>query len=298
MNEIPDPGPFGGLLEPRPADEAHLVEALLAAPGYRRADTDLDFLGRPELRPVRMQLELLKPEMALVENQVRSTIVLFGGARIVDEAAARSRLAKAELAVKESPDDKLAVREVEVARRLLEKAHYYDEARQFARLVSGRCQIGGACDYVVLTGGGPGIMEAGNRGAYDVGAMSGGLNITLPHEQLPNPYISPELCFQFRYFALRKMHFMLRAAAMILFPGGFGTIDEMFEALTLRQTGKLQPIPIVLYGTDYWKRAINFQFLADEGAISDADLALVQYVDTPQQAWEVIRDFHHMRNVP
>jgi uncharacterized protein (TIGR00730 family) len=302
QNPAPDPGPareaapFGGPLEPRRADEARLIEGLLAAPGYRRADADLEFLNRPELRPVRMQLELLKAELALVEHQVRSTIVLFGGARIVDRAAAEARLTRAELAVKERPDDPLAARELQVARALLEKARYYDEARAFARLVSGQCQISGACDYVIVTGGGPGIMEAGNRGAHDVGAMSIGLNITLPHEQLPNPYISPELCFQFRYFALRKMHFMLRAAAVILFPGGFGTIDEMFEALTLRQTGKLQPVPIVLYGSDYWRNTINFRFLADEGAISDADLALIHYADTPAEAWEVIRKFHKLRN--
>jgi uncharacterized protein (TIGR00730 family) len=222
---------------------------------------------------------------------------LFGGARIVDRPAAEARLARAVLAVKERPDDPLVARELKVARTLLEKARYYDEAREFARLVSAESQISGACEYVIATGGGPGIMEAGNRGAHDVGAMSVGLNITLPHEQTPNPYISPELCFQFRYFALRKMHFMLRAAAVILFPGGFGTIDEMFEALTLRQTGKLQSLPIVLYGSDYWKRTINFQFLADEGVISDADLALIHYADTPSEAWQVIREFHKLRNV-
>jgi uncharacterized protein (TIGR00730 family) len=292
----PDPGPFGGLLEPRPADEARLVEALLAAPAYKRADADLGFLNEPELRPVRMQLELLKAELALAKHQVRSTIVLFGGARIVDRPTAEARLAKAELAVQERPDDPLSARELKVARTLLSKAHYYDEARQFARLVSGQCQIDGACDYVIVTGGGPGVMEAGNRGAHDVGAMSVGLNITLPHEQMPNPYITPELCFQFRYFALRKMHFMLRAAAVILFPGGFGTLDEMFEALTLRQTGKLQPIPIVLYGSDYWRNTINLQFLADEGAISDADLALIEYADTPEQAWDAIRKYHKQEN--
>jgi len=204
---------------------------------------------------------------------------------------------RAELALKERPDDPLAARERIVAQTLRDKAHYYDEAREFARLVSGQCQIGGACDFVIVTGGGPGIMEAGNRGAYDVGAMSVGHNITLPHEQLPNPFISPQLCFQFRYFALRKMHFMLRASAVILFPGGFGTLDEMFEALTLRQTGKLQAVPIVLYGSDYWRKAINFEFLADEGVISDADLALINYADTPTEAWEIICKFHKLQNV-
>ncbi len=268
--------------------EALRLQALLESPSYRRAELDTEFLGRPELRPVRMQLELLKPELALAERQVRSTIVLFGGARIVERSAAEVRVRRAEIGAAAAPHDPAAQREAAQARSLLAKARFYDEAREFARIVSASCQTDGTCDYVVATGGGPGIMEAGNRGAFDVGAMSVGLNITLPQEQAPNPYITPELCFQFRYFALRKMHFLLRAAAVIVFPGGFGTLDELFETLTLRQVGKLQEIPLILYGREYWNRILNLQELADEGVIADADLDLVQYAETPQQAWDLI----------
>ena len=164
---------------------------------------------------------------------------------------------------------------------------------QFARLVSQRCQIDGQCDYVIITGGGPGIMEAANRGAHDVGAKSIGLNITLPLEQVPNPYITPNLCFQFHYFALRKMHFLMRAKALVVFPGGFGTLDELFDALTLRQTRRMQEIPIILFGREYWNRVIDFQFLADEGVIADEHLALISYAETPEEAWHIIARFHH-----
>ena len=178
---------------------------------------------------------------------------------------------------------------------MLAKSHYYDEAREFARLVSSVCQIDGRCDHVIVTGGGPGIMEAANRGAYDVGAKSIGLNITLPAEQRPNPYITPELCFLFHYFALRKMHFLLRAAALVIFPGGFGTLDELFDALTLRQTHRMQAIPIVLYGKAYWDRVIDFQFLADEGVIRDEHLQLMQFAESPDEAWQAIARFQSER---
>ena len=177
----------------------------------------------------------------------------------------------------------------ERSERLLEKSNYYDAAREFSRIVSTTCQIDGQCDYVIVTGGGPGIMEAANRGAFDVGAKSAGLNIHLPAEQAPNPYITPELCFQFHYFALRKMHFLLRAKALVAFPGGFGTLDEMFDALTLRQTRRMQDIPIILFGRAYWEQVIDFQFLADEGVITDAHLKLFCYADTPEEAWNQIR---------
>ena len=175
------------------------------------------------------------------------------------------------------------------AERILEKAHYYDAARDFGRLVSSTAQIDGKCDYVIMTGGGPGVMEAANRGAADVGAKSIGLNVTLPEEQTPNPYVTPELCFQFHYFAMRKMHFLMRAKALVVFPGGFGTLDELFDALTLRQIHRLQAIPIILFGRDYWQRAIDFQFLADEGVIQDEHLQLFQFADRPEEAWEMIR---------
>jgi uncharacterized protein (TIGR00730 family) len=268
------------------------LEAILSSSTYRLAEADTDFLARPELRPVRVQIELLKPEMKLHEQHVHSTIVLYGGTQVVAHQAAAERLAEAEAALQLAPSDPRAKRQVERSQRLLAKSKYYDEAREFSRLVSCACQQEGRCEYVIVTGGGPGIMEAGNRGAFDAGAKSIGLNITLPAEQLPNPYITPELCFQFHYFALRKMHFVMRAKALIIFPGGFGTLDEFFDALTLRQTGRMQAIPIIMYGTEYWKRVIDFQFLADEGVIADEHLDLVSYVDTPQKAWDIIRTFH------
>lgn len=268
------------------------LQAILQSPGYRRADQDLEFLERPELRPVRMQLELLKPEMLMEEHQIRSTIVLFGGTRIAERSEAQRRLDLAQAAAAAAPQDKHLARQVERCRRLLDKSPYYDAAREFARLVSELGQTNAEAHYVVMTGGGPGIMEAGNRGAHDAGCKSIGLNITVPAEQLPNPYITPELCFQFRYFALRKMHFLLRAKALVVFPGGYGTLDELFDALTLRQTHKMQEIPIVLYGRSYWERVIDFQFLADEGVIEDEHLALFEYADSPPEAWQLIARFH------
>lgn len=264
----------------------------MASPSYLRADQDFEFLNQDSMRPIRMQLELLKPEMTLEAAGVTSTIALFGSARIEDHAKSARRVAEAEAALAADPQNKLAARELARVKRLASLSHYYDEAREFARIVSGTCQIQGKCDFVILTGGGPGIMEAGNRGAHDVGAKSVGLNITLPHEQFPNPYITPELCFQFRYFALRKIHFLLRAQALVVFPGGYGTLDELFETLTLRQTGKLKPIPIIMYGREYWEHVFRPQFLADEGTISDEDLNLIQYADDPTEAWNIIQRFY------
>jgi len=271
------------------------LQAILRSPTYRPAEQDTDLLARPELRPVRMQLELLKPEMALAEQQVASTVVVFGGTQVVDASQAQRRLDNARQAAAAAPGDAAAQRCLQRAERVVAKAHYYDAARQFGRLVSTTCQHENQCDYVVTTGGGPGIMEAANRGAYDVGAKSIGLNITLPHEQVPNAYITPELCFQFHYFALRKMHFLLRARALVIFPGGFGTLDELFDALTLRQTARMQEIPIVLYSRDYWTHVIDFQFLADEGVIADEHLNLIAYAESPQQAWDIITRFYAER---
>jgi len=273
-------------------DEKTNLAAILNSPSYRVAEVDTDFLARDELRPVRMQLELLKPEMVLNEAGVQSTIVVFGGTQIVEAAEAQRKLSEAETLAAAAPQDPSLARNVERARRVCEKSHYYDQARDFARLVSTTCQTNGACDYVVVTGGGPGIMEAANRGAFDVNARSIGLNVTLPHEQVPNSYITPELCLQFHYFALRKMHFLLRAKALVIFPGGFGTLDELFDALTLRQTERMQEIPIVLFGRKYWDRVIDFQFLADEGTVRDEHLDLIDYAETPEEAWSIIRRFH------
>lgn len=261
-------------------------------PNYLLAEEDTAFLKRPELRPVRLQLELLKPEMVLEEHGILSTLVVFGGTQIVEPAEAQRRLETARAALAADPTDPRRQRAVARAERIAAKAHYYEAARQFARLVSSCCQRQGRCDFVVVTGGGPGIMEAANRGAFEAGAKSIGLNITLPEEQLPNPYITPELCFRFRYFAIRKMHFVLRAKGLVIFPGGFGTLDELFEVLTLRQVNRMQPIPVVLFGKDYWERVIDFPFLADEGVIQDEHLALIEYAETPQQAWEIICRFH------
>ena len=268
------------------------IQEILTSPSYRLVEEDSEFLRRGELRPVRVQLELLKPEIFLEEQNINSTIVVFGGTQIVDKHLAEQRLERATESAEAFPGNPSLAREVSVAQRVLGKAHYYDCAREFANIVASAPQAAEAGEYCIVTGGGPGIMEAANRGAYEAGAKSIGLNITLPTEQKPNPYISPGLCFQFHYFALRKMHFLLRAKALVIFPGGFGTLDELFDAVTLRQTNRMQEIPIILFGREYWDKVVNFQFLADEGTISDRDLELIQYTESPQEAWHLIENFH------
>jgi len=258
------------------------------SPSYRLSFHDDDFLLRDELRPVRLQLELLKPDLLQNEANIRSTVVIFGSARIDDEEGARRRLEAAHAAAARAPDDEDLARGVRIAERLAAKSRCYDEARKLARMISSRCQRDDRCDLVVVTGGGPGIMEAGNRGARDVDAKSVGLNIVLPHEQAPNPYITPELCFQFHYFAVRKMHFLMRARALVAFPGGFGTLDELFETLTLVQTGKVRPMPILLFGEEFWRRLIDFDFLVEEGTISPSDLDIFQFVESAEEAWAII----------
>lgn len=271
---------------------AENMERILASPSYLLAQEDRALLAKEEMRGVRMLLELGKPELALQADKIHSTVIVFGGTQIVERTAAERRLSEARRALAAHPGDPKAAREVERSERLLDHAHYYDSARQFAKLVSIDNQCDSQRDYVVITGGGPGIMEAANRGAFDVGCKSIGLNIKLPAEQQPNPFITPELCFQFKYFALRKFHFILRAAAVVLFPGGFGTLDEMFETLTLRQTHRMQPVPIILFGRDYWSRVIDFRYLADCGVIADHHLDLFTYAETPEEAWQQILDFH------
>jgi uncharacterized protein (TIGR00730 family) len=263
-------------------------------PNYLLAEDDAQFLKRPELRPVRLQLELLKPEIILDEHNIDSTLVIFGGTQIVVGAVAEKRLAEARANLAADPGSSVQQRAVSRAERVLAKAHYYDEAREFARLVSCACQGEGTCDFTVITGGGPGIMEAANRGAHDAGAKSIGLNITLPEEQLPNAFITPDLCFQFRYFAIRKMHFLLRAKGLVIFPGGYGTLDELFEVLTLIQVNRMQPIPVILYSREFWDGALNLEYLADEGTIRDEHLSLVQYADRPDEAWEIIRKYYRL----
>ena len=268
------------------------VNAILESPSYRLAYKDDDFLTRADLRSVRMELELLKPELGLADAGVASTIVLFGGTQVKERAECEEALSRAKADFDQAPTETNR-RTLERAECVLENSRYYEAARDFARLVSSECQSMQPYECVIMTGGGPGIMEAGNRGAHDAGAKSVGLNITLPTEQNPNPYITPNLCFQFRYFGLRKMHFMLRAKALVAFPGGFGTLDELFDALTLRQTHRLQALPIILFGRSFWERVIDIQFLADQGMIQDSDMDLVQYAETPEEAWRIIREFPH-----
>ncbi len=270
-------------------DPAADLSKILQSPSYRVAYKDVDFLAGPEMRAARIELEFLKPELYFQHSGVRSTIVVFGSTRIVEPAAARRQLDQAQRDLAALPDDPLRRRAVSRAKQLHERSHYYEAAREFARLVSATCQGRSPCDYVIATGGGPGIMEAANRGAHDAGAKSAGLNIRLPREQQPNPYITPNLCFQFHYFAIRKLHFVLRAKALVAFPGGLGTLDELFDALALRQTGRMQAIPIILFGREYWRRVIDFQFLADQGTIDDEDLDLVSYAETAAEAWQLVQ---------
>ena len=248
---------------------------------YRLAFTDTEFLLREELRPVRMQLELLKPEMVQSEHGIRSTIVIFGSARIVPPHQAFERLEAAR-----AGGDALSIKRAEMA---VAMSRYYDEAQRFAAIVTKKSRELESPVYVV-TGGGPGIMEAGNRGAHESGGKSIGLNIVLPHEQAPNPYITPELCFQFHYFALRKMHFVMRSIALVCFPGGFGTLDELFETMTLTQTGKSRKRPILLFGREFWSRLIDFDWLIETGMISPGDIHLFRYVETAEEAWAVLAE--------
>ena len=250
-----------------------------AESSYKLAFTDTAFLLREEMRPVRMQLELLKAELVQDEQGIESTIVIFGSARIVPPDVAQRLLADAS-----SAGDEAALA---IAQRHLSMSHYYEEARRFGALVTEKSKQLETPIYVV-TGGGPGIMEAGNRGAFDVGGKSIGLNIVLQHEQAPNPYITPELCFQFHYFGLRKMHFLMRSVALVCFPGGFGTLDEMFEALTLMQTGKSRRRPVLLFGREFWTRLIDFELLVETGMISALDLQLFRFVETAEEAWGLL----------
>jgi uncharacterized protein (TIGR00730 family) len=274
------------------AKRKEMIRRIKRSKAYRVAYRDPDFLTSDYARAARLQLELLKTEISLRHHKIKSTIVVFGGTRILEPAKAESRLKRAQAALKRKPNDPGRKREVRIAQSILKKSHFYDEAREFARLVSLEGQEDGAAEYVIVTGGGPGVMEAANRGAYDVGAKTVGLNITLPLEQEPNPYITPDLCFQFHYFAIRKMHFMLRAKALVAFPGGYGTLDELFEALTLVQTHIVKPLPIVLFGESYWKRLIDFDFLVEQGTIDPEDVELFVYADKALDAWNYIKYFY------
>lgn len=257
---------FRAALTDRDTAEHVPVTPQTSSPSYRLAFADEDFLCRDELRPVRLQLELLKFQMLLDEHRIFSTVVLFGGARIP------------------APDARGAAR----TRTLADLSHFYEEASRFARQMTQRSIASGNHEFVICTGGGPGVMEAGNLGALDAGGVSIGLNIVLPHEQAPNPYVTPELSFNFHYFAIRKMHFLMRARAICVFPGGFGTLDELFEALTLIQTGRMQRVPFLLFGRAFWESIVNWQALADAGTISAEDLELFRFVETAEEAVEAI----------
>ena len=279
---------------PVPEDPAvrENLEKILASPSTLRAHEDFGWLSRDELRGTRLELELRRAEAIISEAGVTGTIVVFGGTRVVERPEGLRRLAAAEAAAAAAPGDAEALRALERARRVVAKARYYDEAREFGRIVSSVCQRDGRCAFAVVTGGGPGVMEAANWGAFEVGAKRLGFNIVLPHEQFPNPYITPGLCIYFHYFATRKMHFLIRAKALVAFPGGYGTLDELFETLTLIQTRKMPPVPVVLFGREFWEKAIDLDFLVEEGTIAPEDARLVSYAETAAEAWETIARFH------
>jgi uncharacterized protein (TIGR00730 family) len=273
------------------AEMDKLIRHLKRSRAYRIAYHDPDFLDLAYARPIRLQTELMKPEFTFIENKIHSTIVVFGGTRIVERSVAQRRVNALEKQVARKPGDSELKKELRTARSILDKSHFYDEARKFGRILSEEGQCHNGHEYVVVTGGGPGIMEAANRGAHDIGAKSIGLNITLPMEQEPNPYITPDLCLQFHYFALRKMHFLLRAKALVAFPGGYGTLDEVFEALTLVQVGKVDPLPIILFGEEYWRGLINFDHFVEQGTIDEGDLGLFVFCDEAEKAWNYIKLF-------
>jgi len=262
---------------------------------FRLSFEDVDFMRREELRPVRLQLELLKPELVLQDNGIDSTIVVFGSARVPAPEDTECHCDDTEAALAADPGNPVLQRAAKARRNQLERCRYYDEARRFGRLVSEAAQTPESRQYVIMTGGGPGIMEAANRGAADAGRLSIGLNINLPHEQHPNPYITPDLSFQFHYFALRKMHLLMRTKALVVFPGGFGTLDELFETLTLIQTGKMEPMPVLLFGEDYWRRIVNFEAMVEEGVIAPEDLDIFRFVESAQEAWDYIVAFYASR---
>lgn len=285
---------------PKPAtedpDAPRRVAAIMAHPSYREAAQDAAFLARPESRGVRLQIEYQKPELVLEELAVRHTVVVFGSTRIREPAAAQRRVDALRAELQASPDDPDLARRLAVAERILEKSRYYDIAREFGRLV-GRANPDG-CRVMVMTGGGPGMMEAANRGAFDVGAKTAGLNISLPHEQYPNPYLTPGLCFSFHYFAMRKLHFLRRACALVVFPGGYGTFDELFETLALIQTRKIQPVPVVLVGEAWWRQAFNVDFLVDEGVIDPEDRELFWYAESAEEIWNGLLRWHAANGTP
>ena len=279
-------------------DAPHRIQAIMDSPSYRQADQDVGFLQLDETRGVRLQIDYQKPEFLLEQHGIRHTIVVFGSTRIQESAATQFKVDSLRKQLDTNPGNEKLQRDLAVAERVLAKSRYYEVAQEFGRLVGKAGQATGDGQLVIMTGGGPGIMEAANRGAYDVDSKSIGLNINLPHEQYPNPYITPELCFRFHYFALRKLHFLLRTRALVAFPGGYGTFDELFETLTLVQTRKIKPVPIVLVGEDYWRQAFNVDFLVDEGVIDEEDRELFWFAETAQDIWDGILRWHEANGDP
>jgi uncharacterized protein (TIGR00730 family) len=295
LEPLPECQPKPGAEDPCAPDR---IQRLLDSPSYRRADQDVDFLERDEAHGLRLHLDYLKPELLLQEQGVVSTIVVFGSTRITEPVTAQRRLVELEQQLEARPDEPVLQHKLKVARRILAKSRYYQVAREFGRLVGESGAGAQDCRLVIMTGGGPGIMEAASRGAYEAGAKTVGLNIDLPHEQFPNPYLAPELCFRFRYFALRKMHFLRRARALVAFPGGYGTMDELFETLTLIQTRTIKPVPVVLVGRSYWERLLDFDFLLDEGAIDAEDRDSFWFAEDAEEAWQGILDWHVKNGEP
>ena len=284
----PLPSPLDKMTANDP-DAPARVRAILESPSYRVAIEDIDFLASDSVRGLRLQMDYLKPELLLRANNVKRTIVVFGSSRIRDPAEAHRRVEALRAALPLAGGDSEDARRLAIAERVLSNSRYYDVARAFGRIVAEANAHSGDGQTLIMTGGGPGIMEAANRGAFDAKVKTIGLNISLPREQFPNPYVSPELCFNFRYFSMRKLHFLQRAMALVAFPGGFGTLDELFEVLTLSQTRKIRPIPIVLVGERFWRKAVNFDFLVEEGVIEIEDRDLFWYAETAEEIWNGIQ---------
>jgi uncharacterized protein (TIGR00730 family) len=264
---------------------------------YRMAEDDVEFIKSPGLRPMRVAMEMMKAETVQQRERIVATIVVFGGTRLIQRSRAEVMLAEAREALQRSPGNTQLQAVAQLAARRVELSRYYDEALNFGRIVAHDCAAGNCPEFVITTGGGPGAMEAASRGAREAGGRCMGLNITLPHEQEPNPWISPELCLQFHYFAVRKINFLVRARALVAFPGGYGTMDELFETLTLIQTGVMERVPVVLFGSSWWRRVINFEALVEDGLIAPQDVGLFTYADTAEAAWKDIREFYASRGM-
>ena len=288
--------------KPKPAkddpDAPRRLRALLEHPAYRQADHDPDFLQLDATRGVRLQIDYLKAELLLEEAGVEHTIVVFGSTRVPEPSVAAERVERLKAELAADPENRALAQRLAIAERIAAKSVYYDVAREFGRLVGACSGSSDDCRIMLMTGGGPGLMEAANRGAFDVDAKTIGLNITLPLEQYPNPYLTPEFSFRFHYFAIRKLHFLLRARALVTFPGGFGTLDELFETLTLVQTRTIDPVPVVLIGEQYWRRVFDIDFLVAEGVIAAEDRELFWYSETAEDAWRTILEWHEANGTP